>query len=123
MKALEWKQLITEHLSSGLSVKEFCLSKGIKIKTFYKKRAAMGLSPYKREIIKSSDTSVFNQNNIPSFIKATIDHQADKRIFQVTQRAYKGNQVISLIISNELRLQLNEQVSIRWLASLIKELA
>jgi len=106
MNASEWKQLIDEQLSSGLSVHEYCLSKAIKKKTFYSKRSVMGLSPHQAKPAKSAVPA-------SSFIKA----QLESTIPPINQL-----NPLSLMIDNQLTLSFSETVSVCWLARLIKEL-
>lgn len=111
MEQTQWKKLFAEQLSSGLSVREFCLSKDIKQKTFYTRRSAMGLSPHQvKPAVMAKPSS--------AFIKAQLKAET----FTVVNRAPSASSSISLTINNHLLLTVNESVSIQWLASLIKEL-
>lgn len=111
MDQSQWKQLFAEQLSSGLSVREFCLSKDIKQKTFYTRRSAMGLSPHQSKPAVMSKTP-------SAFIKAELTAESFDKVDQVSS----VNPSVLLTINNHLVLSVNESVSIQWLASLIKEL-
>lgn len=112
MEQTQWKQLFAEQLSSGLSVREFCLSKDIKQKTFYTRRSAMRLSPHQTKPAVMAKTP-------SAFIKAELTAES----LAVVKRAPIASSSVSLTINNHLILTVNESVSIQWLASLIKELA
>lgn len=111
MEQTQWKQLFAEQLSSGLSVREFCLSKDIKQKTFYTRRSAMGLSPHQTKPAVMAKTP-------SAFIKAELKAEP----LTVIDKKSHTNSSVSLAINNHLILTVNESVSAQWLASLIKEL-
>jgi hypothetical protein len=44
-KAAYWRQAVADHSASGLSVREFCRSRGLHEKRFFTWRRSLGLSP------------------------------------------------------------------------------
>jgi len=65
-KASFWRAAIDLHGGSGMSVKRFCQSEGLKAHLFYRWRKVLGLSPVQRHLKPASSDS--GEIESPSFV-------------------------------------------------------
>lgn len=90
----QWKEIIEQQKASDLTIIDFCEQNDINLKTFYNRRAKLGLSPEKAK---------------PAFIKAK----------SVTINKSAG---LSLTLG-DATLSLPRDTSPQWIAELLKAMA
>jgi hypothetical protein len=71
----EWQRLIDEQMESGLNQKEFCLSKGLSLKTFSTRKSRMrSAARIKFQPKKAKFIRVQKRMSNTSFDRAPVEH-------------------------------------------------
>ena len=105
----QWQKIVEEQLTSELNVSAFCQQNNINLKTFYNRRAKLGLG---------------KKHKAPVVINAKQVSEVASGFVQVKPAPEIGRSAAAMTLqTSQATLQLPPTVSPQWLGQLLRELA